>query len=78
MYKLISVLIHHGQTCNSGHYYCFVRNSNNCWYRMDDNHVSQVGLNEVLHQKAYILFYIRQNSENSIRKVMFIFFVVFS
>ncbi|KAH9414544.1 Ubiquitin carboxyl-terminal hydrolase 42, partial [Dermatophagoides pteronyssinus] len=69
MYKLISVLIHHGQTCNSGHYYCFVRNSNNCWYRMDDNHVSQVGLNEVLHQKAYILFYIRQNSENSIRKM---------
>ncbi|OTF74188.1 hypothetical protein BLA29_001758 [Euroglyphus maynei] len=69
MYKLISVLIHQGQTCNSGHYYCFVRNSNNCWYRMDDNHVSQVRLDEVLDQRAYILFYIRQHSENSIRTV---------
>lgn len=67
MYKLISVLIHHGATCNSGHYYCFVRNSNNSWYRMDDCLVSQVGLEVVLNQKAYILFYIRKHKENSIR-----------
>lgn len=55
----MSVLVHHGQTSNSGHYFCFVRNSNNSWYLMDDSHVSQVPLDEVLRQKAYVLFYAR-------------------
>lgn len=59
MYKLMSVLVHHGQTSNSGHYFCFVRNSNNSWYLMDDSHVSQVSQDEVLRQKAYVLFYVR-------------------
>lgn len=60
MYRLNSVLVHSGSTCNSGHYYSFVRNSNNCWFRMDDERVSSAGLQQVLSQNAYILFYIRR------------------
>ncbi|UXI14535.1 Down syndrome critical region protein 3-like protein [Sarcoptes scabiei] len=63
MYKLISVLVHDGHNCNSGHYYCYVRNSNNFWYKMDDSSVLQVNINQVLNQKAYLLFYIQQKYE---------------
>lgn len=59
MYKLNAVLVHSGMTCNSGHYYAYVRNSNRCWFRMDDDRVSSSGLHQVLTQNAYILFYIR-------------------
>lgn len=39
-YKLYAVLVHSGFSCHSGHYYCFVRNSNNFWYCMNDSAVS--------------------------------------
>ncbi|GBM79562.1 Ubiquitin carboxyl-terminal hydrolase 42 [Araneus ventricosus] len=35
-YRLNAVLVHSGPTCNSGHYYCYVKNSNGIWYIMDD------------------------------------------
>lgn len=60
MYRLNAVLVHFGSSCNSGHYYCFVRNSNGSWFLMDDTRVSSVGLNHVLNQNAYILFYVRR------------------
>lgn len=56
-YDLYSVLVHEGQTCHSGHYHCFVKNSNGIWYSMNDESVHQVSLATVLKQKAYILFY---------------------
>lgn len=59
MYKLNAVLVHLGYSCNSGHYFCFVRNSNNHWYRMDDERVAPVPVNQVLAQNAYILFYVK-------------------
>ncbi|RWS26330.1 ubiquitin carboxyl-terminal hydrolase 36-like protein, partial [Leptotrombidium deliense] len=62
IYKLNCVLVHLGATTNSGHYYCFVRNSNNVWYLMDDTRVSQVPLSHVLNQQAYILIYVRINT----------------
>ncbi|GIY50029.1 ubiquitin carboxyl-terminal hydrolase 36 [Caerostris extrusa] len=58
-YRLNAVLVHSGPTCNSGHYYCYVKNSNGCWYIMDDQRVHQVSLNQVLNQSAYVLFYIK-------------------
>ncbi|EDO32736.1 predicted protein, partial [Nematostella vectensis] len=58
-YKLYGVLVHSGYSCNSGHYYCYVRGSNDCWYNMNDSMVRQVGLNTVLAQQAYLLFYSR-------------------
>lgn len=62
VYHLNGVLVHFGASCNSGHYYCFVRNSNGSFYLMDDSRVSQVSLNNVLNQNAYILFYTRKSS----------------
>ena len=64
MYRLNAVLVHSGATCNSGHYYSYVRNSNNCWFRMDDERVTSAGLQHVLNQNAYILFYIKRAGES--------------
>lgn len=58
-YRLNAVLVHLGASCNSGHYFCFVRNSNGIWYLMDDSRVHQVSLGQVLNQQAYVLFYVR-------------------
>lgn len=57
IYDLYAVLVHEGQSCHSGHYHCFVKNSNGCWYSMNDESIHQVSLATVLKQKAYILFY---------------------
>lgn len=59
-YQLSAVLVHVGHSSNSGHYFCYIKNSNNFWYRMDDSNVSLVGQNTVLQQQAYLLFYIRK------------------
>jgi len=56
-YKLISILIHEGYSTNSGHYFCYVKNSNDMWYCMNDSMVSQVSLSLVLKQNPYLLFY---------------------
>lgn len=58
-YQLNAVLVHVGHSTSSGHYFCFIRNSNNFWYRMDDSNVSLVPQNTVLQQQAYVLFYTR-------------------
>ncbi|EGC31790.1 hypothetical protein DICPUDRAFT_6348, partial [Dictyostelium purpureum] len=57
IYDLNSVLVHLGDSTNSGHYYCYVKGSNGVWYKMDDSMVSQVSLQTVLRSKAYMLFY---------------------
>ena len=61
IYKLIAVLIHEGYSTNSGHYYCYVKNSNGMWYCMNDSSVSPVSLNFILGQSPYILFYEKEN-----------------
>ncbi|KAI1293741.1 Ubiquitin carboxyl-terminal hydrolase 36 [Halotydeus destructor] len=66
MYRLFGVLVHMGGSCNSGHYYCFVRNSNNTWHIMDDARVGSTSLNNVLNQQAYILFYVQMPDPQSI------------
>lgn len=40
MYQLYAVLVHAGSSCNSGHYYCYVRSPGGHWYCMND---AQVG-----------------------------------
>lgn len=60
LYDLYAVLVHEGQTCNSGHYHAFVKASNGIWYSMNDASVHQVSLATVLKQRAYILFYTRR------------------
>lgn len=63
LYELYAVLVHEGQTCNSGHYHAFVKASNGVWYSMNDSSVTQVSLATVLKQRAYMLFYLQQQSE---------------
>jgi hypothetical protein len=58
-YKLYSVLVHDGFSINSGHYYCYVKGSNDLWYCMNDSYVSRVSEKEVLQQTPYLLFYER-------------------
>ncbi|XP_022937768.1 ubiquitin carboxyl-terminal hydrolase 23 isoform X1 [Cucurbita moschata] len=58
-YTLYGVLVHHGGSTRSGHYYCYVRTSSGMWYALDDNRVSHVGDRTVFEQQAYMLFYVR-------------------
>jgi ubiquitin carboxyl-terminal hydrolase 36/42 len=58
-YKLYGVLVHQGGSTNSGHYYCYVRASNDMWHCMDDSSVSKASRAQVLSERAYMLFYIR-------------------
>jgi hypothetical protein len=62
IYDLYGVLVHVGHSMHSGHYFCFVKAANGHWFLCDDNHVASVGERNVLAQKAYILFYIKQQA----------------
>lgn len=67
-YDLYAVLIHSGYGCNSGHYYCYVKNSDGMWYQMNDSQVRMVKKEEVMQSQAYILFYSRTDQEQKSRK----------
>jgi hypothetical protein len=60
-YLLYAVLVHAGWSTHSGHYYCFVRTAGDTWHGLDDSRVKPVSERNVLDQKAYILFYIRDS-----------------
>jgi ubiquitin C-terminal hydrolase len=64
LYHLYAILIHSGHSCHSGHYYCYVKNSNGAWYQMDDDEVVQSSIKQALMQKkgAYVLFYSKEPS----------------
>jgi hypothetical protein len=63
-YRLYAVVVHSGQTRQSGHYYSFVRpNINGQWWRFNDSDVSKTTFNQIthLHQDEgcpYLLFYV--------------------
>ncbi|KAJ4899575.1 Ubiquitin carboxyl-terminal hydrolase 16 [Raphanus sativus] len=60
-YKLYGVIVHL-DTMNasfSGHYVCYVRNSQNKWYKADDSTVVTSDVERVLTKGAYMLFYAR-------------------
>lgn len=42
IYELYAVLVHSGFTTTSGHYYCCLKSSNSCWYRVNDGVVSYI------------------------------------
>ncbi|KAG2662224.1 hypothetical protein PVAP13_1KG516500 [Panicum virgatum] len=65
-YSLYGVLVHAGWNTQSGHYYCFVRTSSGLWHNLDDNQVRQVREADVLRQKAYMLFYVRDEVRSSV------------
>ncbi|KAM0893830.1 hypothetical protein ACQ4PT_024865 [Festuca glaucescens] len=65
-YSLYGVLVHAGWSTQSGHYYCYVRTSSGMWHNLDDNQVRQVREADVLKQKAYMLFYVRDRVGNAL------------
>ncbi|CAM0943481.1 unnamed protein product [Alopecurus aequalis] len=65
-YSLYGVLVHAGWNTQSGHYYCFVRTSSGIWHNLDDNQVRQVREADVLRQKAYMLFYVRDRVRSTV------------
>ncbi|RYG55822.1 hypothetical protein EON66_04370, partial [archaeon] len=56
-YDLYGVVVHHGSTSNSGHYFSFVKAANGTWCCMNDESVNMSSWNVVQRQQAYILFY---------------------
>ncbi|KAF1662208.1 Ubiquitin carboxyl-terminal hydrolase 42, partial [Aptenodytes patagonicus] len=59
LYSLYAFLVHEGFSCQAGHYYCFVKASDGCWYKMNDASVGLCDIKTVLCQRAYLLFYAR-------------------
>ncbi|KAG8558033.1 hypothetical protein GDO81_016829 [Engystomops pustulosus] len=62
MYSLYAVLVHTGLSCHTGHYFCYIKASNDQWYVMNDSIVSSTDIQTVLNQQAYLLFYIRSQN----------------
>ncbi|XP_069340879.1 ubiquitin carboxyl-terminal hydrolase 17-like protein 6 [Eulemur rufifrons] len=61
IYLLYAVLVHAGRSCQSGHYFCYVKAGNGQWYKMDDAKVTACDISSVLSQHAYVLFYIQKS-----------------
>lgn len=68
-YRLYGVLVHEGSTISWGHYYCYIKNSNDLWYCMNDSSVSQTSLKTVLNQTPYLLFYEKYQVKKITNKV---------
>jgi ubiquitin C-terminal hydrolase len=56
-YELVATVSHHGRDPSKGHYTADTKHPDGQWLRFDDAAVSVVGLNKVLHDQAYLLFY---------------------
>ncbi|XP_057849062.1 ubiquitin carboxyl-terminal hydrolase 24 isoform X2 [Cryptomeria japonica] len=56
-YELVATITHHGWDPSRGHYTADAKYSDGRWLQFDDATVSVVGLNKVLHDQAYVLFY---------------------
>ena len=58
VYRLYAVIVHIGEDLHCGHYTCYVRDSNNVWFLLDDALHRRVQMNEVLNNHgAFVLFY---------------------
>lgn len=55
-YELVAVLVHQGNTCDSGHYLAYVKHASQ-WYKCNDALVEPVCVELVLQQQAYMVLY---------------------
>lgn len=69
-YDLYAVVVHQGSQMWSGHYYSYVKNSNNMWYLMNDETVRLANLERVLKENAYLLFYVRRDPPMEKTKIL--------
>ncbi|KAF7995929.1 hypothetical protein HCN44_007036 [Aphidius gifuensis] len=76
-YKIYAIIIHKGNTLNSGHYYTYCKNKNtNKWYCFNDDKVTPKEFKdiEIFHSKSvsndkekpYLLFYKKSNIPSTI------------
>ncbi|KAF7138315.1 hypothetical protein RHSIM_Rhsim07G0061800 [Rhododendron simsii] len=56
-YELVSTITHHGREASKGHYTADARYPNGQWLRFDDASVTAIGMNKLLHDQPYVLFY---------------------
>lgn len=63
LYSLYAVVVHLDMLNASffGHYICYIKDFEGHWYRIDDCKVSNVEVDEVLSQGAYMLLYSRRS-----------------
>lgn len=61
IYRLYGVIVHMDimNAAFSGHYVCYVKNTQNKWFKIDDSMVKAVELERVLTKGAYMLLYAR-------------------
>ncbi|GIL80944.1 hypothetical protein Vretifemale_10088 [Volvox reticuliferus] len=57
-YELAGIVVHHGDL-EGGHYVAYIRGNGDTWWCKNDDCAVKVPLEEVLVQKAYMLFYER-------------------
>ncbi|KAL1212931.1 Ubiquitin carboxyl-terminal hydrolase 25 [Cardamine amara subsp. amara] len=69
-YKLFGIIVHSGYSPEAGHYYAYVKDSLGQWYCCNDSFVSLSTLQEVLSEKAYILFFSRFNQRPASAKAL--------
>ncbi|CAN1341652.1 Ubiquitin carboxyl-terminal hydrolase 19 [Linum perenne] len=67
VYKLYAVVVHVDMLNASffGHYICYIKDLQGDWFRFDDCKVTNVELDEVLSQGAYMLLYSRVSARPS-------------
>jgi ubiquitin C-terminal hydrolase len=69
-YKLMSVVMHHGISLQSGHYTCYAYNTeSDAWIHFNDSRVTIAEEEDVTESEAYMLFY--QRSYEVSTKLMF-------
>ncbi|XP_072977835.1 ubiquitin carboxyl-terminal hydrolase 17-like [Typha angustifolia] len=74
VYRLYGVVVHIDvmNAAFSGHYVCYVKDTQGNWYKIDDSKVKRVTLGKVLSKNAYMLLYARcsPRSPSSVRNAM--------
>ncbi|KNA07925.1 hypothetical protein SOVF_166920 [Spinacia oleracea] len=58
-YSLFATIVHSGFSPESGHYYAYIKDAMGRWYCCNDSYVTLSTQQEVLSEKAYILFFTR-------------------
>ena len=55
-YELVGVLVHQGRSCESGHYFAYVK-CHSKWFKANGSVLSGADVSTVLGQEAYVLIY---------------------
>jgi hypothetical protein len=65
LYDLHGIIVHHGGSANSGHYFAYVKAPNGTWACMDDDSVTAASWSMVQRQQAYVLLYTQRKGQRA-------------